>query len=179
MRGQVWVEAVLYIAIGVVAISLILSAGLPVINKMRDRNTVMQTKELLHTFDSAIRQVAGEGLGSQRSLDPVIIKGGRLDIKENEIVWRMDTTAEIMESCGYEDECDKELIQHEGNIDMSLFRTPVVGEYVINLGLKYNNLIMELDENSIIKGSLTGKYSILVSNSGVENNKPVVKLKVR
>ena len=85
MKGQVWISAVLYIAIGIVAISLILSAGLPLIYKMRDRNTVMQTKDLLHTFDSSIRQVASEGLGSQRVLDPVIIKGGKLSVEKDSI----------------------------------------------------------------------------------------------
>lgn len=174
MRGQVWIEAVLYIAIGIVAISLILTAGLPVIYKMRDRNTVMQTKDMLYAFDNAIRQVSSEGLGSQRILDPVIVKGGVLNIKENELLWQMDTEAEIMEPC--EDDCD-ELAQQEGNIKMFLEKTVVEDEYVINLILDYSNIIVELHEDSIT-GSLTGKYVVLVRNDKIENKKPVVSLKV-
>lgn len=170
MKGQVWISAVLYIAIGIVAISLILGAGLPVVYRMRDRNTVMQTKELLHTFDSSIRQVSSEGLGSQRILDPVIIKGGKMEINDNEISWQMDTSAVIMEPCGYEGSCDRSLKQHEGNIEMYLVETPVEDEYVIHLKLNYGDGIeVGLDENSLIKGSLTGKYSILVRNNGIKD----------
>lgn len=178
MRGQVWIEAVLYIAIGVVAISLILGAGLPVIYKMRDRNTVVQTKEMLHAFDDAIRQVASEGLGSQRVLDPVIIKGGKLNIKKDEIIWEMDTTAEIMEVCGYRESCDEKLKQYEGNIEMELYNTPVEDEYIISLKLNYGkSMSIDLSDDSI-KGSLTGKYTVYVKNSKVENNKPLITLKV-
>ena len=137
---------------------------------MRDRNTIIQTKELLHTFDGAIRQVASEGLGSQRLLDPVVIKGGKLDISKNKIEWQMDTSAEIMEACEANGRCNDEgLIQSEGNIEMYLAETFVEGEYVMHLILEYGDgFDVELDKGSVIKGSLTGKYVILVKNNGKE-----------
>jgi len=181
MKGQIWISAVLYIAIGVVAISLILSAGLPLINKMRDRNTVMQTKELLHTFDEAIRQVASEGIGSQRVLDPVIIRGGKLSIENDKIKWQMDTETQMMEPCDVSGEScsDKKLIQNEGNIEMFLEITPVEGEYISHLNLNYGSSIkLGLSLDSKITGSLTGKYVILVKYEKVAGEKPFIAISV-
>jgi len=56
-KGQIWISAVLYIALGVVAISIVLSAGVPLINKIKDKNTIVQTKDILFAVDNIIRKV--------------------------------------------------------------------------------------------------------------------------
>ena len=56
-KGDVWVSAVLYIALGMVLITLILSAGLPLIEKMRDKNTIVQTKNLLFNINANIETI--------------------------------------------------------------------------------------------------------------------------
>ena len=82
-KGEIWISAVLYTAIGIVAMTLILAAGIPLINKIKDRNTFAQTKELMYVFDESIRTVISEGLGSQRELSPFNIQRGDLYINEN------------------------------------------------------------------------------------------------
>ena len=67
-KGQTWISAVLYIALGTVVLTIIIAAGLPVLNKLRDRNAVLQTKEVLFELNNVIRTVVSEGPGSQRSL---------------------------------------------------------------------------------------------------------------
>ena len=99
-KGDVWIATVIYIAIGVIILTLIVASGVPLINDMRDRNTFVQTKEVMHSIDEAINQVVSEGPGSRRALNPVIIKKGELTIMtgvENQIYWQMQTKAKIQE----------------------------------------------------------------------------------
>ena len=46
-KGDIWISAALYFGLGIVVLSLILAAGLPVINKLRDKNIIIQTKEIM------------------------------------------------------------------------------------------------------------------------------------
>ena len=98
-KGDVWISVVLYTAIGVVALTLILSAGLPLIQKMRDKNTVAQTKNLMTIVDENVRAVVGEGPGSRRYLSPFEIKAGDLYIDQDSdrIYWSLKTTAKMVE----------------------------------------------------------------------------------
>ncbi len=168
-RGFVWISAVLYIALGIVAISLVMTAGLPLINKMKDRNTILQTKELMHTIDKNIQQVRSEGVGSRRFLEPVIIKGGKLFIDdskdEEKIWWEMKTKAKIMEACEESDPNKDKCTQSEGNLKMYAFYTPVEGEYLIKLELNYKNTInLEIKKGTgYSSGSaLVGKYALSI-----------------
>lgn len=167
-RGFIWISAVLYIALGIVAISLVLTAGLPLINKMRDRNTVLQTKDLMHTIDKNIWQVRSEGVGSRRFLEPVIIKGGKLFIDDNEniIWWEMKTKTKIMEACeeGKDEDWCK---QTEGNLLMKATETRIEGEYLISLLLDYSkNIDLEITGDYSSGSSLVGKYALSIENTG-------------
>src|SRR3989344_7822865 len=96
-KGVVWISAIIYMGLGIVAITLLVGAGVPIINKMRDKNTFYQTKELMHDIDKAIFEVVSEGPGSRRFLSPVNIRKGELFIKDNlegnVIKWKMETEA--------------------------------------------------------------------------------------
>src|SRR3989338_5456720 len=102
-KGVIWISAVIYIALGIVAITLILAAGLPLINSLKDKNTYSQTKDILIHIDQNIEEISTEGPGSRRFIDTIVIKGGKLDmiIEEQEklktIRWTMTTPAVIVE----------------------------------------------------------------------------------
>src|SRR3989344_9677985 len=99
-KGDVWVSAVLYFGLGMVLLTIILAAGTPVVNRLRDKNIVLQTKEVMHTLDSNIREVAREGPGSQRPLAVDIRKGEFLiDRVNNKVEWSYDTKALLSEPC--------------------------------------------------------------------------------
>lgn len=173
-KGFIWVSAVLYIALGIVAITLVMTAGLPLINKMKDRNTILQTKDLMHTIDKNIWQVRSEGVGSRRFLEPVIIKGGKLAIDgdNNKIEWEMKTKAKIMEACKTGEEEDW-CVQSEGNLKMIGQETIIIGEYLIILRLDYGtgeteniDLIIPAEGDYTSGSTLTGKYALSIENSG-------------
>src|SRR3989344_5316859 len=98
-KSMIWISAVLYIALGIAAISLVLAAGLPLINNLKDKNTIIETKEIMFTIDNTIRQVLSEAPGSRRTLYLEIQKGN-LYIDEdgnNKIIWTMKIKALIQE----------------------------------------------------------------------------------
>lgn len=177
-KGFVWIEAVLYIALGVVAISLVMTAGIPLINKMKERNTVIQTKDLMHTIDKNIWQVRSEGVGSRRFLEPIIIKGGKLMIfgENNKIVWEMKTKAGMMEACKKGETNEEELktcTQSEGNLIMRAEQTIVKDEDIIKLILDYGtgdketiDLIIPTDGGYTSGSGLIGKYALSIENKG-------------
>src|SRR3990167_9519809 len=74
-KGDIWISAVLYFGLGIVVLSLILAAGLPVINKLRDKNIIIQTKDIMFSLDNLIRDVARSGAGEQRAVNLDIKKG--------------------------------------------------------------------------------------------------------
>ncbi len=175
-KGDIWISAVLYIALGIIAITVILAAGLPLIQKMKDRNTVAQTKELMLILDETIRKVASEGPGSQRQLSPFVVKQGELFIDEldaagqgsNIIKWVSETGAVVMEPG-----IDKK----EGNLIVRLEETHVEDVYEIQLKLDYNEFL-DVQLKSEFGNPFAGEFSILVKNSGKfgDNDLPVVEI---
>lgn len=90
-KGDIWISAALYTALGLILITIILSVGMPFVNKIKDRNTVLQTKNILIEMDKTIREVELEGVGSRRPFF-VEIQEGDFQIKSDEnggekIVW--------------------------------------------------------------------------------------------
>ncbi len=87
-KGDIWISAILYFGLGIVVITILLAAGLPVINKLRDKNVVIQTKQVMHALDQNIREVIREGPGSQRVVTMNVKKGAFIVDEEYEkIIW--------------------------------------------------------------------------------------------
>ena len=60
-KSQVWMSAVLYILIAAVAMVIILQAGIPLLNGMKDRASYTRAKDTLAGIDKIVEEVAGEG----------------------------------------------------------------------------------------------------------------------
>jgi len=95
-RGQVWISAVLYVLIIVVAITIILSTGLPILEKMKDKTVFTQAKNTLLNLDQYFQRIKDEGQGSQRVV-PVEIRKGNLAIEGDKLLWQLETEAEILQ----------------------------------------------------------------------------------
>jgi type II secretory pathway pseudopilin PulG len=168
-RGYVWVSAVLYIALGVIAISIVLSATLPLIEKMKDKNTFSETKEVLYVLDKNIREVFNEGPGSQRILSPFIIREGMFYIDENDydtINWSYKTKAFILEPGAS---------KTEGNIYISSIETNITDESLLELSSIYT--FININITSSFGNPFLGTYTIVVKNTGViKDGKTIVNL---
>ena len=173
MKGQIWISAILYIALGVIAISIVLSAGVPLINKLKDKNTILQTRDLMFNIDNIIRDIRDEGPGSKRVIQPFIIKDGNFffNTSSNKIQWNLNTNAIFTEPCGKnKKECtDNNLILKEGPIEIYQTSTIIEDEYVVNLEMDYKNvgfLVMKTDTGK--DTFLLGRYTLTIENSGVD-----------
>lgn len=182
-KAQIWISAVLYIALSVGVLALVLTAGLPLINKMKDRNTIINTKQLLVDIDDSINTVSGEGPGSRRVLDPVVIDQGELKIDSDTdiIKWSFKTDAQIIdisEKGGCNDFLATTCIsEREGNAVLFQEKTIVKDEFMTYLLLNYKNIKnIELDPK--IPSDLKGRFRFIIQNDGVILNIPLITIKV-
>lgn len=164
-KADIWVSAVLYIALGMILITLILSAGLPLIGKMRDKNTIVQTKNLLFNLHANIETVANEGVGSTRYISPFVVSSGSLNIERDKdrIIWKMTTKSLMMEPNDMATQESNLETFKEGALTMWMMKTAVEGEYEIYLELGYEGRF-DITSDPVDPASLTGKYSLSVQN---------------
>ncbi|MBS3108533.1 hypothetical protein J4409_01550 [Candidatus Woesearchaeota archaeon] len=172
-KAQVWVSAILYLALGLVVIGLILGIAMPLVNKMRDRNTLIQTKTLMVNLNKNIFDVINEGPGSKRFLSPFTVEKGELYINSNpanSIYWKFTTKNKLMEP---------DILFREGDLKLNLTETTVVGEYYALLTLEYGRANLEL--NSDLANPFVGTYSITIENSGYNENErdPTVTISIK
>jgi|TARA_Y100000310_G_scaffold302635_1_gene340227 hypothetical protein len=171
-KGQTWISAVLYTALGIILITIILNSGIPLLNKIKDRNLVIQTKEMLHIMDENIRSVALEGPGSKRFLSPVSIERGELIIEENNnlLRWKLETKNKMMEP---------NIIFDEGALKQFLNETITEGEYIVNLEVEYEG-VAEISLISDLENPFTGTYSMTIEHNGTYiSNKPIIVISMR
>lgn len=167
-KGDIWISAVLYIALGVILITLILSAGLPLIDKMKDRNIIQDTKTLMYSIDNNIKQVAREGPGSKRFLT-LSIEEGNFYIENNKITWKKETKSKLIEP---------NIQFEEGSLNILLKTTETEDEYEINLELDYSNNL-NINLISQYNNPFRGKYGLSIEHSGTYiENKPVITLDI-
>jgi len=96
-KSQMWVSAILYILVVVVALTLILSVGIPIINEMKEKIAFNRAKDTMLNLDQHIVDIASEGEGSQRVI-PIEINAGKLKVENNQLIWELDTSADIVTS---------------------------------------------------------------------------------
>lgn len=189
-KGDVWISVVMYTAIGVIALTLILAAGLPLIQKMRDKNTVAQTKNLMTIVDENIRAVVGEGPGSRRFLSPFEIKSGDffIDQDADRIYWTSKTNAKLVEprwdsngepTLDANNDGEPDIPEfREGSIRIYSNESIIVDEFILVMALDYSSygdIILESEFTSPFKGL----YSLTIENTGTFNeNRPVIALKI-
>ena len=95
-KAQIWESAILYLLIISVVIAIVLEAGMPMMNNLRDKSVVMQVRDSFINLDQHIREISTAGPGSQRVV-PLETKKGTLKVDDGRILWSMDTEAQIMQ----------------------------------------------------------------------------------
>jgi len=162
-KGDIWISAVIYIALGVVVLTVVLAAGLPVIQKMKDQYTISQTKEIMFRIDESIRSVYSQGPGAQIPLKTKISRG-ELKVFEDEkmIIWTFPS--KVMKS-----ELNTEI--QEGNLQTITTENPILkGKYVVNLSLNYSAQSIDLSMPQQI--DFLGVNQILIRNEGASETIP-------
>lgn len=161
-KGDIWVSAALYFGLGIVVLSIILAAGMPVINKLKDKNTIIQTKDIMFNLDNIIRDVARSGAGEQRKVD-IEIKKGQFSInnEHNTINWTTESKMQVSEI---------DAPYKEGNLIISTQKSQVEGEFITTLSLDYSGIIYihYSDPTQIV----TGQNRLIIKNNGMTDTAP-------
>ena len=153
-KGDIWVSAVLYFALGVLILGIVLAATLPVIKQLKDKNVIVQTKNLMSDLDENIRSVYREGPGSQRSLE-ITINKGEFVINDD-----LNLVSFTMKSSFQESELGVEI--QSGRLTILTNETSQQDLYEINLELDYSDILNLTSDVSQISGS----NKILIKNKG-------------
>lgn len=166
-KADVWISAVIYVGIAITILTIVLAAGLPVINRMRDRNIATDTKEILHELDSTIRDVVQEGPGARRT-PSIKITRGEFDINQDQetIIWTLANSKFMFSQPGVE--------VPEGNLIIKTTSSPVEGEYKVEVKLIYTNIDIESVNNR-----LSGQYNLIVTNEGVDITTNKLKVSIK
>ncbi|MEK6864105.1 MAG: hypothetical protein AABX27_02340 [Nanoarchaeota archaeon] len=187
-KGDVWISAVLYMALGVIVLTIILAAGVPMIQKMKDKNSFSQAKTVFFTLNQNINDVINEGPASRRYMSPFEIKSGEFVVDEtnNRIVWSMKTKAKMMEpSYNFKGDATDIPEFQEGDLYLYAQDTNIVDEYIASLKLDYTD-IAHIQLDSPFTGPFAGTYSVTIEHTGTYNdasapvcpNCPIIKIKI-
>ncbi|MEA3378755.1 MAG: hypothetical protein U9Q69_03885 [Nanoarchaeota archaeon] len=170
-RGQIWISAVLYLALGVIVLTIVLSAGVPLIQKMKDKNIVTQTKNIFFTLDENVKAVVNEGPGARRYLSPFEIKAGDfyVDNETSRFLWNYTSSAKLLETDGF--------VLEEGAVKLQNYQTLVEDEFIMNIALDYSE-ILQFSLNSEFQNPFSGIYSLAITNTGsyTDVNKPIIEI---
>ena len=168
-KGDVWISAVLYFGLGLVIITILLAAGLPVINKLKDKNIVIQSKEVMHTLDESIREVVKEGSGSQRVVTINIKKGSLVIDEANDIVmWAYNNSKVFISEPG--------IPVQEGKLTVLSENSPMKKSYNIQISTNYSGIadVINSDKGTI----LVGINDLVIRNQGLDTTVTPNKIKI-
>ena len=155
-KADIWISAVIYIGLAITILTIVLAAGMPVINKLRDKNIEIQTRDVMSSLDDTIRTVVKEGPGSRRPIKLDIGRGNFIiDEQGSTITWNLEST--YLES-------EPSVVFREGHLSIWTESTPVQETYNIYLQLNYTSLINLTTDITTI----SGPYDILITNLGGE-----------
>ncbi|MBS3168047.1 hypothetical protein J4216_02915 [Candidatus Woesearchaeota archaeon] len=166
--ASVWISAVLYFGLGIIIISVLLAAGLPVVNKLKDKNIIIQSKEVMHKLDDNVREVVREGPGSQRIVTVNIRKGSFvLDDQRETIAWNFnDSRVKISE---------EGIDVSEGKLIVRTDSTNTNNRYSINVYTNYSGFA-NITNKQGKSNTLVGLNDLIIRNEGVFNNAVVVSI---
>jgi len=159
VRSQVWIETAIYTLIGLTLIAIVLSAALPQIETMKDRETVKQTMVALNSLNQLISEVR-EAPSSTRIYELFLSKGKiEIDCTNDVILFRLDNTRLQFSQIG-------ELVK-EGDIISKTERYGNRFNVILSMNLSENTNIVfnNLEELKTIQPGPSA-YSIKIFNNG-------------
>lgn len=91
------ISAAIYMGMAVTAVTLVITLGMPQLNRMTESTLYLNARESLTNLDKAIETVASEGKGSVRIV-PMEIRNGELSISDskNIIEYSIETISRIV-----------------------------------------------------------------------------------
>ena len=144
-KADIWISAILYFALGIIILTLVLAATLPVIEQLKDKNIIIPTKNLMSDLDENLRSIYREGPGSQRTLELTIKKGNfKIDDTNNLITFNLESKFQ---------ESEINTTINSGYLTILTTETPQKDIYNVKLELNYSTTLNLASNISQISGS--------------------------
>ena len=144
--------------IGIVILVLVLSVGLPTINRIRDKNTASESQDVMLTLDKNIREVYSEGPGSKRT-SKIEIKRGDFKVDEgNELItWDFETTVLLTEP---------NITIRRGSLQITTTPSKQAKRYQTLFLINYTDVVDLQMQNP--QTQFSGSNTILITNIGIK-----------
>ena len=155
-KGDVWISAVLYMALGIIILVIVLSVGLPVVNKIKDKNIALNTKELMFDLDRNIRTIYSEGPGSRRPIKLEITKGTfSIDQANDMISWQFSSKVLLSQP---------NIAVKEGSLIINSTQGASDKDFLTTYTLNYTNILNLTSSAST--NFVSGKTNLILTNIG-------------
>lgn len=94
-KSQIWISAIIYTMVAILALVLILSTGIPLLTELKDRAVFEKVKDIMVNLDQQISEIANQGEGSQ-AIVSFEVREGEIKFEDNQFVWEIETESEII-----------------------------------------------------------------------------------
>tara|TARA_B100000315_G_C14392896_1_gene502855 strand:- start:171 stop:671 length:501 start_codon:yes stop_codon:yes gene_type:complete len=160
-KAGIWISAILYFALGVVILTIVLATTLPIIEQLKNKNVIVQTKNLMSDLDENIRAVYSEGPGSQRTVE-ITINRGDFIIEDNSISFNLESKFQ---------ESETDIPIQSGYL--TILTTATSQEDIFNVELKLNYSAIIILESDI--SQISGSKTLITKNKGGDD-KPTIEI---
>lgn len=90
------ITSVIYIGIVLSGITLVVTTGMPALQKMQDASAIDQARGAFSNLNQIVQEVSSEGEGSQRKVS-LSLSGGKLHLDDDKLFWSIETGADIID----------------------------------------------------------------------------------
>ncbi len=136
--GQVWLETVIYILIGLVLIGLVLSFVTPQINERKDKIMVEQAINSLNLIDGKIKEVIDAGKYNKRVFEFNMKKGELyIDAINNKIVYVLNDLTKPYSEPGIDVPLGRVVLRTEKNKKTSIVNLTI--DYGAGIDVSFND----------------------------------------
>lgn len=165
VKGQVWVETVIYLLIAFVMMALVLSYIRPKIEELRDKAIVEQSIEIMKSIDNLIVTIGSPG--NKRLIEVGINKGSlMIDAPNDKIIFEMESNYMYTEP-GKTVEIGKikAITEVIGDTNKITLTRDFSDEY---------NLTYKGEETVKTLSTISASYNLFLTNEGESSNKIII-----
>ena len=94
-KGQIWISAIIYTLVSILALVIILNTGIPLLTELRERAVLERVRGIAIELDNQIREIASQGEGSQATA-AFDGRDGKVRFEDNEFIWEVETESELI-----------------------------------------------------------------------------------
>lgn len=165
LRGQVWVETVVYTLIGLTILGILLVASKPKLDEMKDRNLIDQAINSLGKIHEEVENVGSRARGNVRKIELNVGKGAfYINGTGDSLYWEIETGFMFSEENAY----FTIGVANVTTIRASPWKTKLKVEYP-NYNITFNE---QNNETEFFESS--APYTFYVERLGVDENGKVI-----